>query len=84
MTNLESMREEMSIAPQIDQELDRFCLQIAIEGENPQLRFSNKLEFLLLTLKNKPMELPRAFHVVFRIEFSRIVKSTRQRWLLIH
>ncbi|HEY4712869.1 MAG TPA: hypothetical protein VIH30_01295 [Aquirhabdus sp.] len=82
MTNLEQMIDETYVAPQIDQELDRFCLQIAIEGGSPQLTFSNKLEFLFLTFRNKPMELPNAFRLVFSVELSRVIKSVRGRLAL--
>mgnify|MGYP001594749008 CR=1 FL=1 len=79
MTNLEHMIDEAYVAPQIDQELDRFCLQVAIEGGNPHLTFFNKLEFLLLTLRSKPMELPRAFRLVFSVELSKIIETIRGR-----
>ncbi len=79
MTNLEPMIDETYVAPQIDQELDRFCLQVAIEGGNPQLTFFNKLEFLLLTLRSKPLELPRAFRLVFSVELSKIIETVRGR-----
>ena len=77
MIHLESSIDELYVAPQIDQELDRFCLQVAIEGGSPQLTFLNKLEFLFLTLRNKPMELPRAFRLVFSVELSRVIGSVR-------
>lgn len=82
MTNLEPMIDEAYVTPPIDQELDRFCLQIAIEGGNPQLTLSNKLEFLFLTFRNKPMELPKAFRLVFSVELSRVIKSVRGRLAL--
>lgn len=79
MTTFNTMTDETYVAPQIDQELDRFCLQVAIEGGSPQLTFFNKLEFLFLTLRNKPMELPSAFHLVFSVEFSRVIENVRGR-----
>ncbi|MBC7751749.1 MAG: hypothetical protein H7Z73_08525 [Candidatus Saccharibacteria bacterium] len=79
MTTFNTMTDETYVAPQIDQELDRFCLQVAIECGSPQLTFFNKLEFLFLTFRNKPMELPSAFHLVFSVEFSRVIESVRGR-----
>ena len=79
MTNLEPVIDEIDVVPQIDQELDRFCLQVAIEGGNSQLTFFNKLEFLLLTLRSKPLELPKAFRLVFSVELGKMIETVRGR-----
>lgn len=78
MTTFDTAVDETYAAPQIDLELDRFCLQLAIEGASPHLSLANKIEFLMLTFKNKRSDLPKAIRLLIRLELTKLIESVHE------
>ncbi len=79
MTTFNTVLDEPYVAPQIDLELDRFCLQLAIEGASPHLSYANKIEFLMLTFKNKRSDFPKAVRLLLRLELTALIEKIRGR-----
>lgn len=79
MTTFDTVLDETYVAPQIDLELDRFCLQLAIEGANPHLSYAHKIEFLMLTYRTKRADFPKAVRLLLRIELTALLEIVRGR-----
>ena len=79
MTTFDTVLDETYVAPQIDLELDRFCLQLAIEGASPHLSYANKIEFLMLTFRTKRTDFPKAVRLLLRIELTALLENVRGR-----
>ncbi|MDE2421648.1 MAG: hypothetical protein KGO49_10790 [Gammaproteobacteria bacterium] len=78
MTTFNTVLDEPYVAPQIDLELDRFCLQLAIEGASPYLSYANKIEFLMLTFKNKRSDFPKSVRLLLRLELTVLIEKIQK------
>jgi hypothetical protein len=79
MTTIHTILDDTVVAPRIDLELDRFCLQLTIEGASPHLSYANKIEFLILTFKSKRTDFPKAVRLLLRLEVSALLGNVRGR-----